>query len=119
HREDLTRAAVVERGAEARVDAEALPHQLVMRIDVVRAAADDAVDVLVGQSGLVERLLHGVLEEAERAHAFDAPAPALAGADDGLFVAKFAHLRSCLRCSSVLDGSRSSALCSPSAGEEL
>ena len=91
-RQDLARAAVVEGRAEARIDAEPGRDQLVMGVDVVRAAHDHAVDVLVGQAGFVERVLDGLFQERQRIRA-DLAEPALAGADDGVFVPQRTHAR--------------------------
>ena len=91
-RQDLAGAAVVEAGAEIDVDAEPRGDQLVMRIDIVRAAHHHAVDVLVGQAGVVERILDGFFQQRQRIEA-DLAEPALAGADDGIFVAQRIHDR--------------------------
>ncbi len=84
-RQNLARAAVVEGGAEVRVDPEPGRDQLVMGIDIVRAAHHHAVDVLVGETGFVERVLDGLFQERQRIRT-DLAEPALAGADDGVFV---------------------------------
>ena len=89
-RQDLARAAVVEGRAEVRVDAEPGGDQLVMGIDVVRAAHHHAVDVLVGEAGFVERVLDGLFQQRQRIGA-DLAEPALAGADDGVFVPQRSH----------------------------
>ena len=84
-RQDLAGAAIVEGGAETRIDAEPGGHHLVMGIDVVRAAHHHAVDVLVGEAGFVERVLDGLFQQGQRIRT-DLAEPALAGADDGVFV---------------------------------
>src|SRR5262249_53711405 len=89
-RQDLAGSAVVERRAEARVDAEPPGHQLMMGIDVVGAPHHDAIYVLVTEASLVERVLDRVLQEAQRVRP-DLAEAALAGTDDRVFVPQRIH----------------------------
>lgn len=86
NREDLARAAVVERRREPAVDVEPPRDLLVEAVHVVGAAADDAIDVGVLQAGLVERLADRLLEQPERRETRYASELALAGADDRILV---------------------------------
>ena len=56
------------------------------------ARADDAVHVLVGEAGLVQRVLDRLFQEASE-FAPDLAEPAFAGADDGVFVPQRIHAR--------------------------
>ena len=90
HRENLARAAIVERGGEARVDAEPLADLLVMAVDVIGAAADDAVDVADLEARVGDGVAHRLDQQIEARHARHLAEPAVAGADDGADVAQLA-----------------------------
>ena len=91
-REYLAGAAVVEAGAEVDIYAKPGGDQLVMGVDIVGATHHHAINVLIGQAGVVERSLDGLFQERQRIQANLAEAT-LAGADDGILVAKRIHFR--------------------------
>jgi hypothetical protein len=53
----LSGTSVVESRGETRIDAELRADQLMMDLDIVRSAADQAVDILDVEAGIVERIL--------------------------------------------------------------
>jgi hypothetical protein len=93
HRHDLAGAAVVHRRREAGVDAEAGADELVVGVGIVRAAADDAVDLRQGNPGIGDGVCHRLNREVERADAGHLAEARMADADDGAAVADVAARR--------------------------
>ena len=88
--ENLAGAAIVERGGEACIDAEPRADQLMMRIALVRAAADDAVDVGDLQAGIDDGIVHRLDQKIEARYAGHPAQAAVASPDNGANVAQLA-----------------------------
>ncbi len=89
-RQNLTRATIVEAGAEVDIDAESRRRQLMKGVDVVGAAHDQTIDVLLGEAGFVERALDSLFQKSERIRSGLSEA-ALAGPDNGVLIPQTTH----------------------------
>src|SRR5262245_66131991 len=88
--EDLAGAAIVERGRELDVDPEPRADLLVVAVDVVWAAADDAVDVLHIDPGVGDGVAHRFNQEIEARYPGHPAEAAVAGPDNGAGVTQLA-----------------------------
>jgi hypothetical protein len=96
HAERLSGTSVVESRGETRIDAELRADHLMMGVDIVRSAADQAVDILDVETGIVERILDRLQKQIAGAKLRHPAEPTVTHADNGTAIAQplrlFSHV---------------------------